>query len=301
MKLDFIKIPIYYGSDRPGVEKGPDKIFSEGIETIFSKNGLEFNIMEDVPVEQVAESDKYKDHPTLKFLNPIKNAVTDLATKVDVSLQKGNLPFVVGGDHSLGIGSLAGVSGGLKKDFAVIWVDAHADINSIESSPSGNIHGMPISASFNLGHPDLVNVHFEGAKIKPENVYILGARSVDDGEYDIIDQYGANVWYMSTVREKGLEQCLCEILSDIKDKGLEHIHFSYDIDSMDISLVPGTGTPEPDGFSITESETIVRTILQSKLVGSIDFVEFNPVKDKDNITLNNVLKMLNVFAEELSK
>lgn len=301
MKIDFIKVPMYYGSDRPGVELGPDKIIEEGIEEIFHKNGLETNLKEDVLVEKVSEEDKYKDHKSLKFLNPVKNAVEDLANKVHSSLADGNMPFVIGGDHALAIGSLAGVSGANGSDFAVIWVDAHADINDIESSPSGNIHGMPIAASFSLGYDDLINVHFKGDKIKPENIYILGARSVDDGEYDIIEEYGVNVWYMDDVHAKGVERCLDEIIKDINSKEIDKIHLSYDIDSMDISLVPGTGTPVEDGFDHEQSETIIRKLLQTELVRSIDFVEFNPVKDIEDITLNSVLKMLNIFAEELGK
>lgn len=301
MKIDFIKMPMYYGSDIPGVELGPDKIIEEGIESIFNKYGITTEVKNDVLVEKVSEKDKYKDHKNLKFLTPIKNAVKNLANKVHNSLKLGNLPFVIGGDHALAIGSLAGVSGAIGNDFAVIWVDAHTDINDIESSPSGNIHGMPIAASFNLGHEDLVNVHFDGAKIKPENVYIIGARSVDNGEYDIIKKYNVNVWYMNDIRTKGVEKCLDEIINDIESKGIDKIHLSYDIDSMDEKLVPGTGTPVEGGLDYEQSEIIIRTLVQTKLINSIDFVEFNPKKDIDGITLKSVLKMLNIFAEELGK
>lgn len=301
MNIDFIKVPMYYGSDRPGVEFGPNKIVQEGIEDIFNKNGINTEIIEDILVENVSDKDKYRDHVSIKYLTPVKNAVEDLANKVHESLSKGNIPFVLGGDHALAIGSLAGVSSILGNNFAIIWVDAHADINDPDSSPSGNIHGMPLAASFGLGDENLTNVFFKGAKIKPENIYILGARSVDEGEYDIIDKYGVNVWYMDDVHTKGVKKCLNEIIEDINNKGIDKIHLSYDIDSMDISLVPGTGTPVEDGFDHEQSELIIRKILQTRLIKSIDFVEYNPTRDKENITLNSVIKMLNVFAEELGK
>lgn len=301
MKIDFIRVPMFYGSDRPGVEFGPQKIFENGIEEIFSKNGLETEDKGNVYVEECPESDKYRDHSSLKYLNPVVGAVKDLANKVDESLSKGNMPFVIGGDHSLGIGSVAGTSGALGNDFALVWVDAHADINSIESSPSGNIHGMPIAASFNIGHDSLTNIHKNGSKLNPENIFIIGARSVDDGEYDIIDEYGVNVWYMDQVKEKTIEKCLEEMIEEFRKKGIKNIHLSYDIDSMDKELVPGTGTPVEDGFDYVQSEKIVRTLIQTGLVRTIDFVEFNPKKDKDDITLKSVLKMLNIFAEELGK
>lgn len=301
MKIDFIKIPMYYGSDRAGVEFGPDKIIEEGIEDIFNQNKIVTEVKDDIFVEKVSEEDKYSDHKSLKFLRPIKNAVEDLANEVHNSLSCGNMPFVIGGDHALAIGSLAGVSGAIGNDFAVIWVDAHTDINDIESSPSGNIHGMPIAASFNLGHEDLVNVHFKGAKIKPENVYIIGARSVDDGEYDIIEKYNVNVWCMDDIHSKGIEKCLDEIINDIKSKGINKIHLSYDIDSMDKSLVPGTGTPVENGLNYNQSEKIIRRLIQTRLINSIDFVEYNPKKDINDITLKSVFKMLNIFAEELGK
>lgn len=301
MKIDFIKVPMYYGSDRPGVEFGPDKIIHEGIEDIFNKNGVITEAKEDTKVEKVSEKEKYIDHESIKYLTPVTNAVEDLADKVQDSLSKGNMPFVIGGDHALAIGSLAGVSSVLGDDFAIVWVDAHTDINDAETSPSGNIHGMPLAASFGLGDDKLTNIYFKGHKIKPENIYILGARSVDEGEYDIIDKYDVNVWYMDDVHTKGVTKCLNEIIDDINNKGIDKVHFSYDIDSMDISLVPGTGTPVEDGFDHEQSEIIIRKLIQTKLIKSIDFVEYNPKKDIENITLNSVLKMLNIFAEELGK
>lgn len=301
MKIDFIKVPMYYGSDRPGVEFGPDKIIQEGIEDIFNKNGIITKVKEDTKVEIISEKEKYRDHESVKYLAPVTNAVEDLADKVHDSLSKGNMPFVIGGDHALAIGSLAGVSSVLGDDFAIVWVDAHADINDTETSPSGNVHGMPLAASFGLGDDKLTNVYFKGHKIKPENIYILGARSVDEGEYDIIDKYGVNVWYMDDVHTKGVNKCLNEIIDDINNKGINKVHFSYDIDSMDISLVPGTGTPVEDGFDHEQSEIIIRKLIQTKLIKSIDFVEYNPKKDIENITLNSVLKMLNIIAEELGK
>ncbi|MFM1562282.1 arginase [Helcococcus ovis] len=301
MKINFIKVPIFYGSDRPGVELGPDTMIQNNIIDIFEKKGNIIKKIFNTNVDKYSEQEKFATSKKLKYYKGILDANKDLANKLYETLKEGILPFVLGGDHSLGIGSIAATSKFHNKDLAVIWIDAHTDINTIETSPSANIHGMPLSISLGEGNTELNNILFNGKKINGNNVYILGARSVDDGEYGILEKHNVNVWYMNDIKEKGIEACIEELLLKLKEKNTKNIHLSYDIDSLDEKLVPGTGTPEKDGMNIEQSKKLIKSIIQTKLVRSIDFVEFNPMKDINDITLKNVIKMLNVFSLELSK
>jgi len=301
MKIELIGFPMFYGCDKPGVEQGPDMLRENGLVELFKKNNIEISDKGNVEVELVDTDKKYAGHKTMKYLKQVVDGNERLGKEVENTLNHGKMSFVIGGDHSLGLGSLAGVKASYKDDFAVIWIDAHADMNVTESSPSGNIHGMPLGASAGLGDDILVSIYAVGQKVKPENIYILGLRSVDEGEEIIIKENGVNIWRMTDIRQRGMSTVISELLLKLEKSGIKRIHLSYDIDSLDKKLVPGTGTPVEDGLLIEESKELVSAIIRTGHVGSIDFVEFNPVIDKDNITLNSCLSMLETFTEELGK
>ncbi len=301
MKIELIGFPMFYGCDRPGVEHGPDKLRENGIVDILKKYGNDVNDNGNIEVTQVGTDKKYASHESMKYLNEVVDGNVRLAQAVETAVKKGNLPFVVGGDHSLGLGSLAGVKASRDEDFAVIWIDAHADLNIAESSPSGNIHGMPLGASAGLGDLSLTSLYQEGQKVKPENIYILGLRSVDEGEEVIIKEHGINIWRMTDIRDRGMDTVINELTEKIKSSGIGRIHLSYDIDSLDDQLVPGTGTPVADGLQIEESKKLITSLIETGKIGSIDFVEFNPVIDRNDITLHSSLSMLEAFSEALGK
>lgn len=302
MKIDIIKVPLFYGCDREGVEKGPQALLDNGLLELFSAAGNDVRDKGFVNVPQVPVSDKYKAHPHMKYLDAILSTTEDLAQLVSGSLSDGRLPFTVGGDHALGLGTLAGTSKVNGRDIGIIWIDAHADINTPETSPSGNIHGMPLGASLGEGDNRLTNLFFHGQKVDPRNCFIIGARSIDDGEVEIIDRLGINVWYMEEIREKGMGIIILELMELLKARNLMDIHISYDIDSLDARLVPGTGTPVVDGMELDESARLIQAIIATDLVRSIDFVEFNPQRDTtDRITLHSALHMLKAFANALGK
>lgn len=302
MKIDLIKVPLYYGCDRPGVEQGPQILEDNGIADLFAQAGNDVRDTGYVDVPQVGEEAKYESHPKMKFLSQVLEANTNLADASLKSLKEGRLPFVVGGDHSIGLGSLAATSQANGKDIAVIWIDAHADINTAETSPSGNIHGMPLGASFGEGEGELTDFYRPGEKVDPQNCFILGARSVDDGEVEIIDRRGLNVWYQEEIRDKGMGVVILELKELLERRQIKDIHISFDIDSLDSSLVPGTGTPVANGMQYDEAKDLISALIGTGLVRSIDFVEFNPVRDDVNqITLKSSLEMLKAFAQALAK
>jgi arginase len=299
MKIELIGFPMFYGCDRPGVEHGPDKLRENGLVEILKKHNEEVNDNGNIAIEYVDTDRKYASHGSMKYLKEVVEGNEKLAQAVEKAVKTGSLPFVVGGDHSLGLGSMAGVKASQKEDYAVLWIDAHADLNVAESSPSGNIHGMPLGASTGLGDDALTSLYVDDKKVKPENIYIIGLRSVDDGEEVIIKENGINIWRMTDIRERGMDAVINEFLEKLEKSGIQKVHLSYDIDSLDERLVPGTGTPVKNGLEFDESKKLVKAIIATGKVGSIDFVEFNPAIDKDDITLKSSLTMLETFAEAL--
>lgn len=301
MEIEFIGFPMFYGCDKKGVEEGPDKLREHNLAEIFTKNQNKVFDYGNIEVDQVGEECKFSSHSSMKYYKEIIKANERLALAVEKAMKNERLPFIIGGDHCQGIGSLAGVKAGSDEDFAVIWVDAHADLNVTESSPSGNIHGMPLSASAGLGDQSFTTLHEKTQKVKPENIYIIGLRSVDEGEEVIIKDNGINVWRMDDIRSRGIEACTDEILSKIKKSNVNTIHLSYDIDSLDSRLVPGAATPVSNGLEIEESQELITKIIDTGKVNSIDFVEFNPVIDQNDVTLNSALSMLETFASSLGR
>ena len=281
MDINLIGVPIKYGSGKDGAQLGPEKLREYGLINELSVNKNNVYDLGDLYVPIHSEEDKFRWHDRMKFLKPVLDVNTNLAHTVYCSLTANSFPIVIGGDHSLGLGSIAGASK-FFKEIAVIWVDAHGDINNSETSPSGNIHGMPLAASMGVGHSDLTNLYFSGQKVKPENVYILGARDLDPGEVALAEELKLNLYTMETVREQGLEFILNEIINNIKSSKVDGVHLSFDIDALDSSLVPGTGTRVAEGFTLKEGKLILKDILSSEFVTSMDFVELNPLLDDEN-------------------
>lgn len=283
MDINLIGVPINYGCDTEGAQYGPKKLRESGIVDIIKKNRHRVYDLGNIHVPYVSPDKKYCFHKTMKYLDSVVEVSTNLAQFVYCSLAGQSFPFVMGGDHSLGMGSIAGASKYFD-ELAVIWIDAHGDINDSETSPSGNIHGMPLAASMNVGHETLANLYFTGQKIKPENVYIIGARDLDEGEIALAERLEINLYTMEMVRQAGLENVINEVISKVKASKVDGVHLSFDIDALDSEIVPGTGTKVPEGFNVEESKLLLERILEQGFVRSMDFVELNPMLDIDNRT-----------------
>ncbi len=301
MNISIISMPLFYGCDNPGVENGPKVLRDNNLINIFKKN---HNVtdMGDVYVEHADAINKYVANKKMKYLDEVINANIELANKVYSALENNTLPITIGGDHSLALGSVAGTSKYYgNDDIAVVWVDAHGDMNTDETTPSGNIHGMPLSASMGIGHSNLTNLYFKGQKVKPENVFLIGARDLDIGEVELINEYNLKVWNMEDIQYRGINTVLDEFKASLKDKNINNIHLSFDIDGLDPSYVPGTGTPVENGLTFLEGQNILETILDTNLVRSIDFVEFNPALDKNNRTIETCTELLKIISNSLKK
>jgi arginase len=298
MNINIIGVPLFYGCDRPGVELGPDTLRENGLVNIFSKNH-HVSDLGNIQINDIHSNDKFTHNKKMKYLNEILNTSELLATSVWNTLKDDKFPLVIGGDHALALGSVAASGEFYKEDYAVIWVDAHGDLNTELTSPSGNVHGMPLAASMGIGYDSLTSIFSKNVKVSMENVFIIGARDLDEGELDLIKANNLNVWTMNAIKEKGLDTCLKEITDTINKKDINNIHLSFDIDSIDPSFVPGTGTPVDNGLTLEGSKTILQHLLKTKKIKSMDFVEFNPLLDKDNICLDSCISLLNTISDSL--
>ena len=280
MKIDIIGVPIDLGADRRGVDMGPSAIryalLQQGLEKLGYTVEDKGNV--DVPIaEMCAITD-----PKLKFIDCIVPMARRVAGAVATSVQSGNLPIVLGGDHSLSLGSIRGAA--RQKKIGVLWVDAHADFNTHETTPSGNIHGMPLAALCGLGSPELVQLWDEPFPVvDPKNVAIIGARDLDEGEKRNLAQAGVTVMSMEQVDRLGLVASMVKALERIS-RDVDGIYLSFDMDVMDPRHAPGVGTPVTGGLTYREAHLICELVAETgKLIG-MDVVEVNSILDIQNQT-----------------
>lgn len=298
MDISLIGVPIMYGCDRQGAQYGPDKLRQKGIIETIKKHENNIYDLGNLYIPYIPEMDKLTFHDTIKYLKPIVYINTNLAHCVYSALTSNSFPLVIGGDHSLGLGSISG-SSKFHKELGVIWIDAHGDINTHETSPSKNAHGMPLGAALGKGDSSLVNLYFYGTKVKPENTFIIGARDLDEGEIKLAKELELNLYTMDTIKKSGLKSIIEEVLDKIKNSNIDGIHLSFDIDVLDKSLVPGTGTPVKNGFNIEEAKMILKSLLDTKMIKSMDLVELNPLLDENDTTSNLCVELVDFIFEHI--
>jgi arginase len=282
--VDVIGFPMDLGADRRGVDMGPSALRIAGIEDKLKMLGYQVLDLGDVIIRN-QERQKVK-FTKLKYLREIVKTSEMLAKKVEKSLDAGHFPLCLGGDHSMGLGTIAGIAAHCKKNkkrLGVIWIDAHTDINTDDTTPSGNIHGMPVAASLGLGSKDLTNIKDITPKVKPENFYLIGIRSVDTLERKLIKKISLPVYTMTDVDRKGINYIINKILKELKNN-VDHIHVSFDLDSVDPTIAPGVGTPVPGGLSYRETHLIMETIAECGCMSSLEVAEVNPILDDKNVS-----------------
>lgn len=295
-QITVIGVPMDLGADRRGVDMGPSAIRYANLKNKLQNIGYE---VEDIGNLFVPTPESYHvGDANLKYLREIVSVNEELAKTVAGVVERGRFPLVLGGDHSIAIGTIAGVVRHQKKT-GVIWFDAHGDLNTAETSPSGNIHGMPLAASIGFGHPDLTGCGGEGRKISPENVVIIGARSLDEGEKTIIREHGITVFTMHEIDRMGMAKVVEEALKIVTD-GTDGVHLSLDLDSIDPNEAPGVGTPVAGGVTYRESHLALEIIAQADVLTSAEFVEVNPILDVENKTAKVAVALIgSVFGERV--
>jgi len=282
--VSIIGFPMDLGAGRRGVDMGPSALRIAGLQSKLENLCYDVNDTGDVKIE-IMERQKVQDIK-LKFLNEILKTSVSLASKVEKVLDKGNFPLCLGGDHSMALGTIAGISAHCKKNklrLGIIWIDAHTDMNTEETTPSGNIHGMPLAASLGIGNDKLVNLYGINPKLKPENCALIGIRSVDTAEKMNIKKLNIPVSTMADIDKVGIYRIMVKTLKHFKES-VDHIHVSFDVDSVDPSLAPGVGTPIPGGLSYREAHLIMESIAECGCMSSLEVAEVNPILDHKNKT-----------------
>ena len=279
-KLRVIGVPTDLGQGRRGVDMGPSAIRYAGLSEKMRELGYEIEDLGNVDVPP-AES-RVQGSEKVKYLQQVKEVSDELRLMVRDTLRDHYLPIVLGGDHSAAIGSIAGAVEAMG-NLGCIWFDAHGDMNTPETTPSGNIHGMPLAVSLGLGHPDLINLGGIHPKLKPENVVLVGIRSIDGEERKLIHEMGVQVFTMHEVDEMGISAVMHQAI-EIATKGTNGVHLSVDLDGIDPMFAPGVGTPVNGGITYREGHLAMEILAAANCVTSVDFVEVNPILDKQNAT-----------------
>ena len=275
-------VPTDIGASRRGASMGPEALRVAGLVEAIAARGVDVRDIGDVsgprnPVS--APVDGYRHLEEVVAWNQAVFAASQQA------LDAGRMPIMLGGDHCLAIGSIAAVAAHCRatgKRLRVLWLDAHADFNTREITPSGNIHGMPVACLCGMG-PDPLT-HFGGVKpaITPDQIRQIGIRSVDQGEKRLVKEYGLDIYDMRYIDEVGMRRAMEEALDGVDAD--THLHVSFDVDMLDPSIAPGTGTRVPGGIDYREAQLIMEMVADTGRMGSLDLVEINPALDKRNAT-----------------
>lgn len=295
--VSIIGVPCDYGQQRRGVDMGPSAIRYAGLQERLQTLGYE--VMDEGNIRASDQQRVIQQDARLLNLEEVVQVNTDLAHLVKNVVENQRTPLVLGGDHSIAIGTLAGLSLHYK-NLGVIWFDAHADLNTPETTPSGNIHGMPLATSIGLGHERLTSILHSEAKIQAENIIIIGGRSIDEGERVLIKERGIQVYTMHEIDRLGMTHVMEQTLAYFKDKQIDGLHLSLDLDALDPLYTPGVGTPVAGGITYRESHLAMEMIQESGLLTSAEFVEVNPILDERNKTADVAVALIgSLFGETL--
>jgi arginase len=279
-QISLIGVPMDFGQDLRGVDMGPAAVRYTGLITRLRELGHTVRDRGDVPIpiRDEAVPGPLPGNTYVEEISRICNAVHSLGRQV---MEEGDFPLFVGGDHSIAVGTVA-AAGADGESIGLIWLDAHGDFNTPDTSPSGNIHGMPLAILMGEGHPDLVNVGRSGPKVLPENVVMIGLRDIDPVEKKRLKTSGVTVFTMRDIDEQGISTVANKAV--MKFAHMKRIHLTVDMDALDPVEAPGVGTPVPGGITYREAHLLMEILADSKKVGSMDLVEINPILDVANKT-----------------
>jgi arginase len=272
------------GASRRGVDMGPSALRVAGLQARFKQLGCQVEDIGNISVKQPEEM-SYGEKRA-KYLAEIADACKDLGNMVEKTLEENQVPIVLGGDHSIAAGSLSGVASHFKKKdkrIGLIWLDAHGDINTPESSPSGNVHGMPLAAAMGYGAVELVELLDFKPKVEPQNISLVGIRDLDSQEKKLAKKSGVHVFTMRDIDERGMREVMSDALKYAMDD-TGGIAVSLDMDFVDPSDAPGVGTPVRGGATYREAHLAMEMIADTEAMASLEIVEINPVIDEHNRT-----------------
>ena len=267
------------GAGRRGVDMGPSAIRYAGLHDRLTSIGyrvLDWGDVETAVLEATEETDS-----SARYLPEIKAACGRVAKLVELALSQDALPLVLGGDHSVALGTLGGLAHSRGMG-GVLWIDAHGDLNTPETSPSGNVHGMPLAAALGFANGRFESDAWTLPAVTPDRVALVGIRSLDARERERIRELGIKAYTMSDIDRIGIERAIRESLTHIAGPGF--VHVSLDLDALDPAIAPGVGTPVRGGLSYREAHLALELVAESGLAGSLEVVEVNPILDRENAT-----------------
>lgn len=287
-KIKILGIPLNLGQRRLGPELAPQTIREVGLHEAITNLNLSFIDDGDINIPS-RELLIGEESESLRYMPTIAKLCLDLANYGEQAIKDDYFPVFLGGDHAMSLGTISGIA--KNQRVGVVWVDAHGDFNTHETSPSNNIHGMPLASLVGLGHKDLqIN---KTPAIQKEDVVIIGARDLDDGEMRLLKENNIKVYSMDDIKKLGMQQ----IISEIEDyfKHLDKIHVSFDMDSLDPTIARGVGTPAANGLNMQDTTLLLHSLHSSGKVCSADVVELNPLLDKDNSTAMICVKVISLL------
>ncbi len=283
-RIAIIGAPMDLGAGRRGVDMGPSALRVASLNERVASLGYQVEDLGNVEVPQ-AESVTAGEN-SARYLTEIAATCQRLADTVEKAVDTGRFPIVLGGDHSVAIGTVSGLSHRYQRDgkkIGLVWIDAHADMNTPETSPSGNVHGMPLACCVGRGPKELTHLFGYAPKVQPRNVAVIGLRSVDAEERKIVQRTGVHAYTMRDVDERGLRAIMQEAL-EIANDGTEGFHLSFDMDAVEPSEAPGVGTPVKGGMTYREAHLAMENICDGDRMLGLEVVEVNPVIDEANRT-----------------
>jgi arginase len=283
-RIAILGAPLDLGAGRRGVDMGPSALRLAGLNTRLASLGYK---LEDLGNVSVAQQESTPSGPeNAKYLRQIAKTCTKLGDMVENVLNAGNFPLVLGGDHSVATGTVSGVSHWFKKQgekMGLIWIDAHADMNTPETSPSGNVHGMPLACCVGRGPRELTEIFDYAPKVEGAKAVLIGIRDVDRRERELVRDSGVTAFTMRDIDERGLPSVMERAIA-IANNGTAGFHLSLDMDVVDPDEAPGVGTPVRGGMTYREAHLAMETICDSSRMVSMEVVEVNPVLDEANRT-----------------
>lgn len=288
MDIDILGVPLDMGADRRGVDMGPSAIryahLQQGLEELGYSVEDKGNV--DVPIAEMCRVTESK----LKYIDCIVPMARRVAGAVATSVQGGRLPLVLGGDHSIALGSIRGAA--KYKKLGLLWIDAHADFNTDETTPSGNIHGMPLAALCGLGDHRLVQLWDEAIPVvDPKNVVALGTRDLDAGEKKNLSEAGVTVLSLEQIDRIGMYAAVSRAIEQIS-RDTDGIYLSFDVDSLDPRHAPGVGTPVSGGLTYREAHLACEMVAETGKLAGMDMVEVNPILDVQNQTAHLAVELI---------
>jgi len=287
--ISLIGVPVDLGQSRRGVDMGPSAIRYAHVKDVMKALNYQVIDLGDLTVSNDLD-EKDAGQQNLHNLYQIIYENKKLAKIVDREVSENRFPLILGGDHSISIGSIAGIAKHYE-NLGVIWYDAHGDLNTDQTSPSGNIHGMSLAANLGFGDKQLTTILDYTPKVNPENVVIIGARCLDPGEKELIRREKIKVFTMQEVDRLGMPAIMQEAIDYLKPR-TDGVHLSLDLDALDPTEVPGVGTPVIGGLTYRESHLAMEMLAESNIVTSAEFVEVNPILDVKNKTAQVAVELI---------